>query len=515
MLPPYKIPILSDDDISLFDSLVTFDHWVRRAQELVDFAALRKVAEPYYSATEGAPSVEPVLLIKLTLLQYHDNLSDRELWRRVKTDLAYRLFLELGRNDHLPDVTTLNKFRSRLGSEGFESLFQAMLKQCRSHGLIRDRLRIKDATHLIADIAVAAGLNLVSQARDRLLRSAEPFALEQVAGERVQIETIRTSTVTLADDSRLAARVEHLRNIVAWADDLPVPPGEATNAQWQSLVQAREVARKVLSGHDQPTSSGKIRSAADPDARRGKHGDFYDGYMLDVMIDADSEFFTAINVLPADGNESADTLELVDQEMSAQGNQIQQLSIDGAGFDGPMFRALQQERGIEGFVPPPRKSSTKFDPDDFTVSDDGEHLICPAGKESKYRQYGQAKEATVYRFDLADCQACELFKQCGGKSQKFGRSVNISDYRKEHQLIRQRSLTPEYEAVKKEHPAVERKLSHLINRHRGRRARYRGLDKVKASAFMIGTAANLKRLMKLKPQTFLPARQNLKIQTIS
>lgn len=499
MLPPYQTPLLSDDDVALFDALVPFDHWVRRAEQLVDFAALRRVAESFYSAHEGAPGVEPVLLIKLILLQFHDNLSDRQLWQRVQTDLAYRWFLGLGRQDHLPDVTTLNKFRARLGSEGFKSLFHGLLGQCRTQGLVRDRLRIKDATHVVADIAVPAGLTLVAQARDRLLRCAQPFAAGQVAGEKVQIETIRSSTKTQADDARLAARIEHLRDILAWSDDLPVPQDSELNPRWQSLEKAREVARKVLAGHDRPTDPGKLRSVADPDARRGKHGVFYDGYLLDVTIDADSELFTALNALPADGNESADTLDLVDQETSAQGNQIENISIDGAGFDGPMLRQLEdpQGRNIKAFVPPRQKSSHKFDPDDFQLSDDGEHLICPQGNQSQYRQRDNSREATIYRFDVADCRICPLRAECGGKSMKFGRSVNLSDYHDEHRRVRQRALTPEYVSVKHEHPTVERKLGHVVNRHGGRRARYRGLDRMKCQAFMIGLTANLKRMIAL------------------
>lgn len=497
MLGAYTPVIISDEDQAIFDALVPFDHWVRRAEALIDFVALRDEAEPYYSRNEGAPPVEPILLIKLFLIQFHDGHSDRKLWGHVQTDVAYRWFLGLGLNNHLPEVTTLNKFRARLGSQGFEKLFQNLVKQCRNHGLIRDRLRIKDATHVVADIAVAAGLTLVSQARDRLLSCASPFASEQVAGEQVRVETIRSSTDGQSKDARLLARIEHLRDILCWADELTPPADQALNVRWEALVKAREVTRKVLAGHDQPKEAGKIRSVVDPDARRGKHGEFYDGYSIDVMIDADSELFTAVNVYPADGNESADTLTLVDQEMKAQGNQIESISIDGAGYDGPVLRELEEGRNITPFVPDRRQSSNKFTAEDFQVSEDGQQITCPAGHCSQYRQRDAAREVTIYRFDLANCQACPLLQQCGGQSKKFGRSVNLSDYTAEHRKVSQRAVSEEYAAVKKKHPAVERKLGHLVNRHGGRRARYRGLDRTRAQGFMVGMAANMKRMIQL------------------
>ena len=497
MLGAYCPVEISVKDRGIFDTLVPRDHWVRRAEALIDFVALRSEVEPFYSSDEGAPSVEPILLIKLTLIQFHDGHSDRKLWDCVQTDLAYRWFLRLGLEDYLPDVSTLNKFRARLGSQGFEKLFQNLVKQCRNHGLIRDRLRIKDATHVVASIAVAAGLTLVSQARDRLLGCANPFASQQVAGEKVRLEAIRSSTDSQSADTRLLVRIEHLRDIVCWADALPAPTDGATNVRWEALVKAREVAHKVLAGHDQPKEPGKIRSVVDPDARRGKHGEFYDGYSLDVMIDADSELFTAINVYPADGNESADTLTLVDQEMKAQGNQIESISIDGAGYDGPILRELEEGRNITPFVPDRRQSSNKFTAEDFQVSEDGKHLTCPAGHCSQYRQRDDGREVTIYRFDLAVCQACPLLQRCGGQSKKFGRSVSLSDYAPEHRKVSQRAVSKEYDEVKQKHPAVERKLGHLINRHGGRRARYRGLDRVRAQGFIIGLAANMKRMIQL------------------
>ena len=304
--------------------------------------------------------------------------------------------------------------------------------------------------------------------------------------------------ISIIDDVRLIARVDHLRDILAWADAITAPPEADTNPTWQRLVEARDIARKTLAGHDEPEAPGKLRSVSDPDARRGRHGEFYDGYMLDVMVDADSEFFTAINVLPANGNESADALELIEQEQSAHGNTIEQLSIDGAGYDGPVLRELEDEKDIDVFVPPKADSQPhRFSPDDFAMSDDGSYVTCPAGERSQYRQRDESRHATSYRFDGDLCRTCPLFSQCIGKKQKFGRTVRKNDYAPEYERVRERAKTPEYEAVKSEHPIVERRLGHLMNRYGGRRARYRGLVRVLCQEVMGATTANLNRMLVL------------------
>ena len=107
----------------------------------------------------------------------------------------------------------------------------------RAHGLVKDRLRIKDATHVIADIAVPSTLALVAQIRDKLLAAAEPFAPLLVAGERVNLEQLREATATLKPAERLVTRLAQLREMLVWADAL-TPPDAAAMQQGQRTLSA-------------------------------------------------------------------------------------------------------------------------------------------------------------------------------------------------------------------------------------------------------------------------------------
>jgi len=57
-----------------------------------------------------------------------------------------------------------------------------------------------------------------------------------------------------------------------------------------------------------------VQSVVDPDARCGKHGAYFDGYLLDISVDADSEVLTALNILPGNGDEARDTQTLLAAE---------------------------------------------------------------------------------------------------------------------------------------------------------------------------------------------------------
>jgi hypothetical protein len=223
--------------------------------------------------------------------------------------------------------------------------------------------------------------------------------------------------------------------------------------------------------------------------------------LVDILVDADSEFITAIDVLPANGNEAADAVELIRQEEAAHGNDVQALSIDGVGFNGPVLRELENPAGlnIDTYVPTPKESETDmFTPQDFQEDAQRGVVTCPAGQTSKYRYRDEQKETNTYRFQAGVCLACPLVTRCMKQPPKSrGRTVRKTDYQAEHDRARQKTTTPQYAAVRREHPMVERKLGELMNRHGGRRARYRGCGRVLIQELMASTAANVKRLVRL------------------
>src|SRR4029077_15324431 len=104
------------------------------------------------------------------------NLSDREVVNEARYNIAYRLFLGLSLRSPLPHHPTLTYSRQRLGAERLQRVFDALVGQARLVGLVKDRLRLKDATHIIANIAVPSTIRLVAEVRDQLLEALRPFA---------------------------------------------------------------------------------------------------------------------------------------------------------------------------------------------------------------------------------------------------------------------------------------------------------------------------------------------------
>jgi transposase len=123
-----------------------------------DFAALFPVL--------GQPALAPAQLALVTLMQFAEQLTDRQAAEavRARIDWKYALCLEL--DDPGFDYAVLCAFRARLLAGGQEApLFAALLARCREAGPVRARGRQRtDATAVLAAIRTLNRLELVDEA---------------------------------------------------------------------------------------------------------------------------------------------------------------------------------------------------------------------------------------------------------------------------------------------------------------------------------------------------------------
>jgi transposase len=505
MLSLAPTPTRTQLDEQVFAAIVPANHYLRQVDTLIDFERFRPTLTNAYHPSMGRPAIDPIRMLKILFLRFHYRLSDRQVMERAKTDMAFRWFLDLGLDDTVPNHTSDTYFRQRIGPERFAQVFQELVSQAREAGLVKDRLRLKDATHLLADVAELRPLALTAQVRDHLLRAAEPFFPEWVKEQRTNVEMLRQTTAEQPDAERLAARVEQLRELAAQlreqAASLPPAPDEKNR---QRLNKALDVAAKLLADRDDPEAKDRLASAADAEARTGWHHRYFVGYLLDMAIDADSEIITAVNVLPGNGAEAADAVTLIEQEETAQGNDVAGMSIDGAGYNGPVLRELTDPDGLslDVTVPPPKPVEREtFAPERFTlhVLEEGRsEVTCPAGQTTRQRERLEDKHASRYTFKASQCANCPLREQClQNPRSKKGRTVIKNDYEAEYRRVQEKAATPEYQATRREHPRIERKLGEMARHHGARRACFRGIGKVLGQALLTALVVNVKRMIKL------------------
>ena len=504
----YRAP--TDIDVLVFEKLIPADHYLRRLKAAIDFEPFRSLVADSYAAGMGAPAEDPVRMLKLSLLQFHYDLSDSQVARQAQVNVAFRFFLDLSLESVLPVPSLLSQFRTRLGEERFTRVFNEILRQARTQGLIKDRLRLKDATHLIANIAIPSTLRLVAQTREQLLTAAEGFAGTEVTAHRSQVEVVRATTADLSEEQRLLARVTHLRELVSWGEQWQQRLREAADRaqpfvseeQAAAFAAALELAHKVLNDRE-PEAKDRLRSLVDQDVRTGKHGDYYDGYLLDVSMDADSELICAVDVLPANGDEAANAKQLIASEEHAHGNDVASLSIDRIGYRGDVLAELSDAADgpqLTVYVPPidwTVLAPELFQPEVFILTKAGDEVCCPGGATSRTRKRTRHGHGWRFRFRASQCHACPLRAQCLSPKTTGGRSVTKSDYAAQYHAAQQRAQTAAYQDVRREHPRIERQLADLIRWHHGRRVRYRGRLRVKIQYLLTAVVVNCKRIVKL------------------
>ena len=136
----------------LYDQILSQrPHFLKDLAQVVDFRFVEEHCKDFY-VDWGRDPWDPVLMFKMVFLQFLYDLSDREMEEQAAFNLVYKWFLGLSVEELPPDFSTLSRFRTRLGAEGFEKLFNQVVDQARSRGFITDRLHIIDSTHIGARV---------------------------------------------------------------------------------------------------------------------------------------------------------------------------------------------------------------------------------------------------------------------------------------------------------------------------------------------------------------------------
>ena len=135
------------------EQLVPQDHLLRKIDSLIDFNFIYDLVEDKYCPDNGRPSIDPVTLIKIPLIQYMYGIrSMRQTIKEIEVNMAYRWFLGLGFYDKVPHFSTFGKnYKRRFeGTDLFEQIFQNILMQCMKKGLVDTSLVFVDSTHVKA-----------------------------------------------------------------------------------------------------------------------------------------------------------------------------------------------------------------------------------------------------------------------------------------------------------------------------------------------------------------------------
>ena len=426
------------------DALVPKEHLLRKIERVMDYDWLYERLCPYYCHDNGRDGTDPVVLVKMVLIQHLFGIpSLRQTRREIEVNLAYRWFLGYSLLDNIPHFATVSyAFCKRFPPELATEIFEHILNKALNNKMVDPSVIFVDGTHIKASA------------------NKKKFQKEQVAK---------------------AAKVyeEQLRAEV--------------NAEREKL------GKKPIEDDDDDESSGaetaeKTVSTTDPDCGmfvKGEHERQFayeahtvcerHGFVLDVEV-------TAGNV-----NDSVAWDAVYDRVTGKY--DVEFVTMD-AGYKTPWIAKKTLEDGRIPILPYTRYKGSKeyYKPWEYTYDPENDTYTCPHGGVLRHTTTDKEGKRT-YRTDPKKCVGCP-FKHYGCGANEKGQKILTRHIWQEHldlaEQLRKTERGKEIYAMRKE--TIERVFADAKEKHAMRYTQHRGLNRVTNWVRLKYAAMNLKKL---------------------
>ena len=131
------------------EELVSQNHQYRKFKELFNFKSIEAELLSI-ETTANYKGYGVVRLFKCLLLQFIEDMSDRELERYIADSNAGKWFCDFGLSEPTPDHSVFSKMRKKIGTKLLSKIFAIFRDQLRQAGYMSEVFTFVDATHLIS-----------------------------------------------------------------------------------------------------------------------------------------------------------------------------------------------------------------------------------------------------------------------------------------------------------------------------------------------------------------------------
>jgi len=135
------------------DQLVSQNHTYRKLKKQLDFERITK-SVTIKENDVGAIGFGKARLITCLILQFMEDLSDREFERFISENTAGRWFCGFGLLEKTPDYTTICKFRNIIGTKQMGNLFREVKRQMQAKNCCSDIFTFIDSTALVSKLSI-------------------------------------------------------------------------------------------------------------------------------------------------------------------------------------------------------------------------------------------------------------------------------------------------------------------------------------------------------------------------
>ena len=427
------------------ESLVPSNHLVRKVLNVISFDFIYDLVETLYSEDIGRPSIDPVILFKIVFIQYLFNIrSMRETIEQINMNIAYRYFLGFDFTEPIPHFSTFsqNYIRRYKDTTIFEEIFNTILYQVISHGLVKTDNIFVDSTHVKA-----------------------------YANKRKITNEVLNATTTI------------------YMDKLETEINEERKKENKKEIELYPEKKEII-------------SLTDPECGMFHKGEKERqlAYSNQVISD-ENGWVLASSIVSGNTNDGKGGQEIIIEYVEKHSDELIGVVMD-SGYDVPIILEELLNRGVLPVVPYHKPKGIKLRDGDGNVvirisKDSYEYdgakniYVCPQGKKLGYSGTNTLgyKE---YKSKKKDCLNCPLKHKCTGtntktitrhfyeKSKKYAQEIRNSEYGRE--------------IYKKRKTSIERVFANSKMNHCLGFTFLRGLRKNENRSFVIFAMQNLKKL---------------------
>ncbi|MHC5612617.1 MAG: IS1182 family transposase [Nostoc sp.] len=474
---------------------------------------------------KGQPGQAPWRLAMLLIMQFVENLSDRQAAQAVRARIDWKYTLSLELTDPGFDLSVLSEFRDRLICGGIEQqILDKMLTRFQDMKLLSARGKQRtDSTHVVAAVRASNrlehlgetlryALNAVAEIDpswlkfiaptewyDRYTKRFEEYRLPKTAPEREALATLMGADgFRLLDAIYTETSPQFLRKL---------PAIEVLRQVWLQQYHAPTDKIELRNEQDGPPSSVRIWSAYDLDARNStKRATNWTGYKVHLTESCDEDGPQIITHVVTTTATSPDqtVIPSIHQALAEKELLPEQHLVDQGYTSGQLLSHSQQDYDIDLLGPVPvdvgwqSKAGLGFDLSHFQINWTQETAYCPQGKSSsRWKQTQNADGNPIIRvsFRATDCLVCPVRSQCTrAKTQARGLTLQVQSDYEALQKARERQKTKQFQQQYALRSGIEGTISQGVRAFELRDSRYIGLAKTHLQHILTAAAINLSRV---------------------
>lgn len=474
----------------------------------------------------GQPGFSPWRLALISIMQFAEDLSDRQAANAVRGRIDWKYLLGLELEDSGFDYSVLSEFRKRLVDGDLEQqLLDTMLVVLAQHKLLKKRGKQRtDSTHVVAAIRTLNRLETIGETLRATLNAlavVAPDWLQQITPTDWydQYETrIEEWQLPRQKNERVAWAQAVGRDGIYLLNNIyesethhwlwEVPAVQTLRQVWLHQFYQVDGELNLRKAKDLPPASIRFDSPYDPQAhystKRQTHWTGYKVHLTETCDDDQPHLITHVETTIAP-QPDANLVETIHDALAEKACLPGTHLVDGGYVDAEQIVESQHKHDVHLFGPVhadvswQTRAKTGYANQDFQIDWEKETATCPRGVSAHNWVSDKVDKwntpVVQIRFPRQVCQSCPTRNLCT-KSATNPRILTLlhQAHFEALQDVRQKQKTKEWQAQYAKRAGIEGSVSQAIRGFGLRKCRYIGLGKTHLQHILTAAAINFARL---------------------